>query len=1765
MCIINIFRSAYNDEHETLNVDCGKPLHEVIDADLDNAIISVNGFKKDKSYILCDKDVCTIRIFPAANDAIQNSWDWLVGTVITAGAFLFGGPAVGLVVGAIWFGGSAISYKVSGKTFLAHIMPDYEPRSTGTEQAKTLPHIRGGQNQSLMDKPIPFIMGRHLLTPYYCGKLYTQIEGADGEDQYAYILLMLGYSKLKVTDIKLGELLIASNNTNVLDNSNGERILLDQGLSNLAGEIELCQSDRECSLYPQKIYEEQLQIELTNVEGVKLESKRFSANNPHKVQVEITIPCLVRYNDKGDEEAASVSVNVQWRWHTLDGTDNWKNFPEFKGCDSYSNGTSKFTRKKNKQMRFVATLPVSYDDLPRIISDGKSIIDPVSMIDLNISRASENSTDSKIRHQVYLTAIRTWTYDYRKTEESKSMVIERPVDEIRRGVSSRLALKLKVTPLIQDQLQAINCVVESYARTWNRTTQQWSATEVTTRNPAAIALKALTSPMLGKHVLNDSKIDLEAFGKWYDFCNDEHYDDIDSINALNKRNCVLECNGVIYQQVKLSDLLESIMKTGRACYIRNGHKLSVVTDKARSQYVAILNNQNVISASNSKQFADIPDGVKVTFIDEDCGWQKNTMYVNFDDGTTQIKKDYEYFPMELPYQTHRNQVWHTAMIEQAKSTTRPEVWTRTVTTEGHLLGIMDLVLVQDDTIVVGIGDGAEIEGFEYDDSGKYIEVIKTDGHFNVADLSKEYGIKVMQADGVNEPVVRVYKVRIDEAGYISDFKLDTPLFIGEDVRPCIGDILAFGEYEREAIEAVVVGKKHSEDGKFEITLVPYTLEAYEYEKTRVMPVFDSKVNAPQPPAGIQTIPPSTPSYEDLNKVLSSIRGGTETDIPDTPQMVEAVATRDGINVSWETIGIGINNVIRHYAVEMMKTDKFESVGTVSDNSYTYLFTRAEDGFPEAGELQSWRFRVRAVNVYGNESEDWGGGEEGVPVNTDTYGTWQLSPPKIVPQVRDRHVTLLFSQPPRADNRQVYGNIQYEIWIRRPDVDTNPDVWYTPGTSLNPYPETADNGTEVTNVLNYKLNSHEPETRGEMYVQTMPLKGQGGDGKSIENTLYLFKVVARNEAGLSSATIVQATALCTNIVDLVNANLTQKEAYVPDLAAISANLGSINQGSMGNDNNRWDLSTFVDNKGVQRWEGLFRVGGDNQYFHVNPVINDIGQIVDYRIDFKVGKFELTSVTSNIKGEVIVMAENVNYERTRITPTGTYYEYKASDEAGWETVAHQTTSGLLSQVLYSHKSLLIANSTIESRRERGLDIGRVYLSENCLVYHFDTNFFDQHGTSPTPYTLDGTAQLVDASDNSPLSFIDFTPAIIAVAPYSEVGKSVYGKFSLTYPLGSPVNLALDFWVQFVWSENSTVFEYGDDTRKIRLISIVSEPFYNVPQEDEPPYNYEIDEIAELPFNVVNKMESYIQLERVWVDPDTGKNQFETKMISLEDYDVELVQNTWMHVGIGKDERATTIYINSKYIPITDRDFIPEAQQIVIGDKHSFQLDELMVDATVTLRADDFFSASIDKIPWGSLDYKERHLILDSHDPENVKGNVMDTVKRWIDEAQTISEPTGKIAMYIGLTAPPGYLVCNGSEYDVTDYPELAEVLLPLPFNQDVPYGRFRVPDMRGTDTFHGEMSDYEELPFDTSGTEMPYNGFLTLRIKNSDGFIRSVYVNDVDISGVSGGINGYTAQQNTTIVVNKGDIVRVSSPKYGTWTTYARWFKEPAADTIYIIKT
>lgn len=57
----------------------------------------------------------------------------------------------------------------------------------------------------------------------------------------------------------------------------------------------------------------------------------------------------------------------------------------------------------------------------------------------------------------------------------------------------------------------------------------------------------------------------------------------------------------------------------------------------------------------------------------------------------------------------------------------------------------------------------------------------------------------------------------------------------------------------------------------------------------------------------------------------------------------------------------------------------------------------------------------------------------------------------------------------------------------------------------------------------------------------------------------------------------------------------------------------------------------------------------------------------------------------------------------------------------------------------------------------------------------------------------------------------------------------------------------------------------------------------------------------------------------------------------------------------------------------------------------------------------------------------------------------------EAITVVTPAGVIAAFAGSTAPTGWLMCDGKEYDRRTYPELARV-----FGNGF---RFRVPDLRG----------------------------------------------------------------------------------------------------------
>lgn len=168
-------------------------------------------------------------------------------------------------------------------------------------------------------------------------------------------------------------------------------------------------------------------------------------------------------------------------------------------------------------------------------------------------------------------------------------------------------------------------------------------------------------------------------------------------------------------------------------------------------------------------------------------------------------------------------------------------------------------------------------------------------------------------------------------------------------------------------------------------------------------------------------------------------------------------------------------------------------------------------------------------------------------------------------------------------------------------------------------------------------------------------------------------------------------------------------------------------------------------------------------------------------------------------------------------------------------------------------------------------------------------------------------------------------------------------------------------------------------------------------------------------------------------------------------------------------------------------------------------------------------------------------------------------------------GEIRTLTETDAPAGWLICDGTEYDILQYPRLAPIMLNLPFNTDVTDGRFRVPDMRETNSFHGEMSDYEEFAVSRNNIVVPFNGIITYSLETTYTTKWYVDVNGVTVGYITNSTSEtYLGAETSPIVVKKGDTIKVydklrpESTPYPAIKAYARWFKSTATDTTYIIK-
>lgn len=428
-----------------------------------------------------------------------------------------------------------------------------------------------------------------------------------------------------------------------------------------------------------------------------------------------------------------------------------------------------------------------------------------------------------------------------------------------------------------------------------------------TNNSAAVFALALVGPLLGIDAKTYDSINMEALTDFYEFCSDltdgtpvDSFTVPDMTKPETLKHFFMACNGVVSSEVKMETLLQKILATGRASLKRDDwNRYEVVIGRKQDYPVLLLNQQTVLSSSNTRNFNSAPSGLQVQFVDESDNYSQNDIYImadgeNFKAPTKEIEA------YSFQYVTNREQIWTLGRFNLGCRIMQREVYTRTVGKCGYLLSYGDMVLMADPTLVIGSGNGGRIQkvlkdkdkiyGFITDEPFEYkvdsngttkmgVTILQTKRHGRSQTVTLRLADSKLGPDGkyvgpgivftnIEAPVASIDYYTSDglqthkyapnttedgatkyqmNPGLTNTVILKSPVSIADEssdetslsiyVKPSEDDVVAFGEYGEITQKAIVTAVKPKDKEQFDLTLVPYDESLY--EQGSVMAEFKS--------------------------------------------------------------------------------------------------------------------------------------------------------------------------------------------------------------------------------------------------------------------------------------------------------------------------------------------------------------------------------------------------------------------------------------------------------------------------------------------------------------------------------------------------------------------------------------------------------------------------------------------------------------------------------------------------------------------------------------------------------------------------------------------------------------------------------------------------------------------------------------------------------------------------------------------------------------
>ncbi|MBR7080849.1 MAG: hypothetical protein IKI40_10095 [Treponema sp.] len=1307
------------------------------------------------------------------------------------------GTAVAITLGVIALvgavGAGVYSYVQQKKIneYQEKLAENQKKMSAGSVVQK-LPYVRGASNSPATGHSFPYILGETLFTPYKLCPDHIRLSGTDGADLYWYMVLECGFAPLCFRKLMLGTNTIISFSGNTPQNG---RFSFEQGAYYDAGnfaEIRQTGDFNEAEFnrkviytnYMEEIPHRHLPDDATQEEAQEIEDEwrhglvKQLPDHVMAVEVIVLFDGLRKFDeDNGAWISASATLQVQWTNVDSPEESDWHNFD----LAFNQNGTrsNTFTRNVRKQLRFTTG-----QDFTVAQSMGKNM-------SIRIRRTTPKSSGTA-KDSVYLMAVQSTIYDAKKST-SEGFVPAMPLEPEQRDKCTRIGIRIKSTPATDGYLDSFSVIQSGCARTWNGSA--WSNTKVPERNLAAWVLEILTSAIHEPSKFLDTELDLESFGEWYEYC----------------RTNGIYADGAVTDATAKKGLLEKLLSNGNAALIMNETSglMEVAVDSGRDYPVALLTPDNILSMTAVKTVRRIADGIKVTYVNRDAGYDADSVTFMRDGGEYDPASD-TLTTTALSYITDFTQAFRRAWRTMAEEIARPMSATVKVGQAGGFYRMFDCISLQHDALSIGLGHGI-IKALAWQNGSlTHIEL----AGFVDFPSSGRCGIII---NCTNKP--GVISLEVEGEGRTSILAVVTEFSDNASKIPSPGDTLSFGlldgngGFSTITTKMLITGSSPDDDG-YTLQLTEYNEDVYSYGN---LPEYHSNITA-RPESSTLKIEDVREYAEpsDVNAAIAELEAGTGSTAapPDSITGLSASAGEKGVELTWNAPGRGLKNSILKYEIQVTydrtaQEPEWENAGTSKTNSFSFMFQRNVHGYPEASDFATWAFRIRSINIY-NLSNDW----TTSTVDTTTYGTWIVGTPTIETKIVDRTIILQLSTPRAANNREIYGDIRYQVRVRRGQFnydsvkywmhDTTNDEYYykiTNDSKLDEereYDNTWTQGTQADYEADSLLDSFgtfdsvtdssadhdyayclhtqivpadnewlkptgskdpysdsanyydvDAGTQDERYVlasatytQTMPLyyTDSANDVYNLMNTPYWFDVRCFNEAGTGSwysgaGTYSaghegkQVVALCTNIQDIVKANETAKQAYIEELSAITANLGEITDGSLlGSMWNYWTLTTKRGANQPKDYQGAFRVGDANEYFLVEPVIEN-GQVVGYHVSLKAGDISFSSSGVDLASGTYIYDEIDKALRLHLTARGITIQHKINPLLDW-SASNVKDAGTIqvrtNEINGSLKTSLVVTNDPE-HVEFGVGVAGI------TAYHFANTVLDEDGNDSKSLSL------------------------------------------------------------------------------------------------------------------------------------------------------------------------------------------------------------------------------------------------------------------------------------------------------------------------------------------------------------------------------------------------------------------------------------------------